>query len=600
MSDESANPASPFEGFDGEEPRRRYRWVIPVVIVALLAAAYAGLAWWLSDRVASDATVAGVPIGGLSHDEAHQRLETELGAVTEQPISVRIDDVSATIDPGPAGLQFDAAATLEGLTGFSVDPRVLWDRLFGIGAVEPVTAVDEEALRAELELVNQDIERAPVEGFITFSGTTVVVTEPEDGLQLDLDGAAALVSADWLTEPHPLELPGQTLEPGIGEEAVQEARREYAEPLVAGPVTIEAGEQEAELSPATLAEAATFVPNGAGLRLELAADQLAEALVESNPDIETAGEDARIVLTSDGPEIEPATTGTGVDPELLAEGVREAITADRRRAVVELTEAEPEFSTADAEALGVNEEIVSFSTPIPYDPPRTANLRRGAELLSGTLVRPGEIFSLTETIGPFTLENGYVASGMVSGGFATEGIGGGLSQVSTQMFNVGYLAGMELVEHRAHTRWFDRYPRGREATVVAGSLDMRWRNNTEYGVMIEAWVNDEGMHTRLWSTPVWEVDDWISAERDITQPGTEYNPHPQCVAENPHYHGFTVDYGRTVTDRESGEVVLDEVRTHTYRPWHRVICGSPPSPGGGDSRNGDDGDSGGNDNNGDD
>ena len=137
-----------------------------------------------------------------------------------------------------------------------------------------------------------------------------------------------------------------------------------------------------------------------------------------------------------------------------------AATADKKRtATVEMTETEAEFTTADAKKLGIKEPIVTFSTPYPAsDKVRTKNLYAGSARVNGDIIKPGERFSLLEALGPITVANGYFSSGVVESGFSTEAVGGGLSQISTQMYNVGFLAGYDDITHKPHSRWFERYP----------------------------------------------------------------------------------------------------------------------------------------------
>ncbi|WP_418606416.1 VanW family protein [Georgenia sp. SUBG003] len=149
---------------------------------------------------------------------------------------------------------------------------------------------------------------------------------------------------------------------------------------------------------------------------------------------------------------------------------------------------------------------------MPYDPVRTTNLRVGAQKVTGVLVKPGEEFSLLDVIGPISAANGYVSS-VVEDGFVSTAVGGGLSQLSTNMFNVGFLAGMDDVTHTPHSRWFDRYPAGREATLWEPSTDMVWRNNTDYGVLVQSWVTGDRVHSRLWGTKAGGMGSSLSRDR---------------------------------------------------------------------------------------
>jgi vancomycin resistance protein YoaR len=454
---------------------------------------------------------------------------------------------------------------------------VLWGRIFGLGAVEPRSDVNKAALRDALEKAGSELNVAPVEGAITFAGATPEVTDPVPGTSVDVSAAVDSVARTWLTAERPLELPTKETAPTVGADAVDKALTDLAQPLVSAPVTVSVEGTLAELSPEQLAANATFVAHGDALDLELDGQGLAEAVAEVNPAIEVAGEDAKIVLQGGKPTIIPSTTGKGLEPDQLAEAVRKAGTSGDRTAEVALVVAEPEFTTADAEALGVKEVIADFSTPMPYDPVRTTNLKVGAQKVTGVLVKPGEEFSLLDVIGPISAANGYVSSGVVEDGFVSTAVGGGLSQLSTNMFNVGYLAGMDDVTHTPHSRWFERYPAGREATLWEPSTDMIWRNNTDYGVLVQSWVTGDRVHSRLWGTKVWDVKTTTSDKYNIVQPKTVYNPSPECTPESGGNPGFTVTVNRQRF--KDGALHDDKSLTWTYNPWNKVVCGEPPSDG---------------------
>ncbi|MGC0144662.1 VanW family protein [Pseudactinotalea sp. Z1732] len=548
------------------------------VIVLLLAAAYVGSAYFLGDRVPADTTVAGVDVSGLPTGTAEQVLTEELGGLETEPLPLTFADSGAEIEPASAGLSFDAAATVDQFTGFTLNPRILLGHLFGLGEQEPVSHVDEAALEAALEGLAEDLDISPVEGSISIVDAEAEITDPQEGAAVDVPEATELLAAEWITGSRPLELPELVVQPEIGPEEIRAAMDEVVEPFLSGPVTVAVNDAEVELSTEELADAATLEVNGTRFDLALDGQELAETVTAKEDSIGEVPRDARIELQGGEPTVIPAVTGTGLDPEELAPAVRDAslqTEADQRVATVELSRTEAEFTTADAEALGVVEVIGRYSTPMPYDPPRTENLVIGTSRINGTLLMPGEEFSLLDALSPITEAGGYNSSGVVVDGFATEAAGGGLSQLSTTVFNAAFEAGLEDITHQPHSRWFSRYPEGREATLFSPDLDMRFGNNTDYGVLIHAWVGDGQTHVVLWGTDVWDVDIVTGSRYNITSPQTVYNQDPRCEPESGGQSGFTVQVTRTVS--AGGEVHEQRTYTHTYRPWNRVVCGEPPS-----------------------
>ncbi|SEE97285.1 VanW family protein [Ruania alba] len=563
-----------------KKKRRRGRRAVLIAAGALvlLGGAYVAGAWYLGDRVPGETTVAGVNLSGLPADEAERVLTDGLAEATTEPIDVHFGDLSAEVDPQAAGLALDAEATVASFTGFTLDPQVVFGHVFGLGEQDPVTTVDSEALEATLSSIAEDLDVPPVEGAIAFEDGQAVVTEPVDGTSLDVPGAADVMAEGWLTATGTLELPAMVAPPTVDAEVIEETMSTIVDPMLSGPVTVAVNDESTEITPAELAAAATIEADGANLTLTLDGAQLAGLVTERASSVGESPRDARIELRDGEPRIVPAVTGTGLDPDALAEAVATSAVAtdeEGRTAAVELTQTDPEFSTEDAEALGVTEVIGTFRTPYPYDPVRTANLRAGTGHINGTLVMPGEQFSLLDALRPISTANGYTVSGVVVNGFHSEAIGGGLSQVATTSFNAAYESGFTDITHQPHSRWFDRYPMGREATIFDPSIDMVFENNTGYGVLIQSYVTDSHVVVTMWGTDVFDVNISTSDKYNFTSPQTVYNPDPECHAEAGGQQGFTVDVTRTVS--RGGEVVEHDAYSHTYSPWNRVICGEEPS-----------------------
>ena len=205
---------------------------------------------------------------------------------------------------------------------------------------------------------------------------------------------------------------------------------------------------------------------------------------------------------------------------------------------VEATVAEPEFTTKDARALKIREEVSTFTTHYPPAAYRDQNIGRAAELITGTVLKPGETFSLNGTVGERTEENGFTTGFVIQNGIFKEDLGGGVSQMATTTFNASFFAGLEDVEHKPHSVYIDRYPEGREATVAWGAVDLRFTNNTPYGVLIDAVVipsagRSEGTVTvTMYSTKYWDITTSTGERYNHTSPGTQTMSGPDCVPEH--------------------------------------------------------------------
>ncbi|WP_258142724.1 VanW family protein [Arthrobacter sp. MYb227] len=559
----------------GRQRKSRRGWYVAGASVLLAGGLYAGTAAYLGTQIPANTTVHGVNIGSLSPDAAAQVLNTDLKPLALKPVDLNVGEKKAALDPAKAGLGIDIDATLEGLTGFNLNPKTLVERLTGTLQVEPKFVIDQPKLRGALEGLAPKFATATAEGKLAFEGAKPVLKKPVTGLAVDIDAATQKVSTDWFDSGSSLELPVNKSEPKISAATFEELLTGTVEPLVDGPIKLTDDTSTASLSPAQLASAASFKTDGEKITMTLDDEKLIAAAAEGSNGFKSTAKDAKIVLSGGKPTVIPSQTGKSIDPEGLAEKVLAASKDADRSARVTLTTVEPELTTEKATALGVKEPVVTFSTPYPAsDTVRTKNLYAGSKRLTGVVVMPGEIFSLEKALGPITVANGYFDSGVVVNGFSSSAVGGGLSQISTQMYNVGFLAGYDDITHKPHSRWFERYPAGREATLWEGQVDMAWKNNSPYAVMIDAWVGGGKVNTRLWSTKYWTVTSKSSPKYNFTNPTTTYNPATKCISESGGKKGFSINVTRTRTSAE--KTLPAETKSWTYAPWNKVVCGKKP------------------------
>ena len=571
-------PDHPLDAFDGtDRPRRRMGLVLGGIaaVLVVVAGGYVAASWALADTVPRGVTVAGVDIGGQKSDLAVATLSQELGAVTTEPIVVAAGERSVSIDPAQSGLVLDADATVGELTGFTLEPARLWQHIFGLGEQQPVTRVDSAALEASVEAAATGLFTEPVDGRIVFADGAPHASPAEDGLAVDEQAATELLGEQWLTAARPIALPTVPVPPTITQQETDRAMAGLAKPLASGPVGVVVEGQVAELPADVVTQAATIAAEDDRLVLRLDGEQLVEEVLKRTRDLLSDAEDARFEFVDGVPDIVPGTAGTWLDPEHVATAVRNAALGTPRTAEVALSEVDPERTTKALEDLGITELVASFDTGLTADSVRTSNLVRAAELITGVLVRPDETFSLNETIGPITAENGYHYSTVVVSGVIQKGIGGGLSQMGTTMYNAAYFAGFEDVEHRPHSYWFSRYPEGREATIYEGSIDVRWRNNTPYGALLRSYVAGGRVYVEVWGTKHFEVETSRSGRSNVRPPTTRYNTQSGCIAQSAGNPGFDVTNTRVVL--LDGEEVERTSETWRYLPQDAIVCGPPPA-----------------------
>ena len=585
-----ASDVRPGEPFDGPptdataDPSRRRRLALLIVggVVALLLLGWGAAYAAVGGELARGATVLGVPVGGLTPAQAEEVLAEQLPDLVGGAIPVTVEDESFDVVPAEAGLAVDVPATVDDVPGASAGPVSLVRALLGAGEVEPVVAVDQPALESAVAGIAELADREPVEGAVGFADGVPVPTEAVTGRTLDQAGSADAVAEAFPLPEAPVALPVAEVEPVVTQAEVDRAMQEFAVPAMSGPVTVVAGDRSVELPAAAIGEALTMPPDAEG-RLTPSLDPavLAESAADELAALGQDASDATVRIENGAPVVVPAKEGQGVEGEELSTGVLDVLTlsgADRA-VTVTLQTVQPELTTEAAQALGVTQVISEFSTQFPHADYRNTNIGRAAELIDNTLVLPGENFSLNGVVGERTRANGFTEGFIIDQGRLVQDLGGGVSQVATTTYNAGFFGGMEDVEHKPHSLYFARYPMGREATVAWPSLDMAFKNNTPYGVVVDTSFSASApgrqgtLTVRLWSSPYWTVSTTTGTPTNYREPGTVYDTSADCSPQEG-IRGFDVVVTRTLS-RPGAEPVTEEYFTR-YNAGDRVVCGAQP------------------------
>ncbi|MFC7362680.1 VanW family protein [Nocardioides astragali] len=552
-------------------------------LVVLFGGLYVAAHYIAGDKVPRNTTVSGVRIGGHPQGEAAQRLQAGLADKVARDIATTIEGTAVAIDPAAAGLQVDYEASVAEAGGeTSWDPVRLWNYFTGGDTFEAEVTLDDATYRAYLAGLDQQHGTPARDGAVAFAGNRVERTEPRTGKALDpADTLAALRAAFLEDAPGEVALEMADVVPAIDEGDVQEALDGFASPAVAAPVTLGFEGSTIKLSPADYTAALTLVPTQGELVPTLDAAKLAE--VVGSKVTTGAPVDATVTLVGGRPQVVPAKPGVTFDPAELEAGFLDVVAKPQGERTLTLTAkvAQPEFTTKEARALKVTEQVSTFTTYFPYAEYRNVNIGRAAEIIDGTLLKPGETFSLNDTVGERTVENGFTKGYVISDGILIQDLGGGVSQMATTLFNAMFFAGLEDVEHKPHSFYIDRYPIGREATVAWGAVDLRFANDTPYGVLIDTNVtpstpSSSGVVTvTMYSTKYWDITTSTGERYNLTKPETRRIDDLKCHP-NEGFGGFDIDVVRYFKPVNGNtETREDEVFHTTYIPSDTVICTNP-------------------------
>lgn len=575
-----------------ERPGGKAVVAVVVVLLLLVGGGYAAAHAVAGDKVPRGTTISGVDVGGMTRAAAIDELEKEFGPRADVPIAVTVEHAlpgrdaedDTTVQPSAIGLGVDYAASVDAAgAGDSWSPRRQWDYFAGGEDVDAVVAVDDDAFEATLARLSDGLGTPPKDGQVRFTAAGVRTVDPVAGEAIDPETAREALTEAFLGGEKTATLQVVEAEPDVDAADVADAVKTFATPAMAAPVTLVFGENEIALSPKKYASVLSMkAEDGA---LVPVVDQAALAKLVDSATADGKPVDATVRLVKGKPRVVPAKPGVEFDPAEVAEVFQGLLTEPKgkRSGKVDAKVTDAAFTTEDAENLDIVEKVSEFSTFYPHADYRNINIGRAAELVDGTVLKPGEEFSLNKIVGERTAENGFTQGYVISNGILKLDLGGGVSQMATTTFNAMFFAGLKDIQHKPHSFYIDRYPVGREATVAWPTVDLRFENDTEHGVLIHAWVEPSNysrqgkVTVQMWSTKVWDIDSKTSARYGYTAPATRTLTTPDC---EPHTgsSGFQVDVTRIF--RKHGESAVDHTeKFHTdYTPADTVICKKPGPP----------------------
>ncbi|MCB1017577.1 MAG: VanW family protein [Acidimicrobiales bacterium] len=498
--------------------------VIPVVVLAATVGAWA-YDTRDDDQVVRNVTLAGVDVGTMSQAELTDTVAELADRYQDTAVTLEVGDRSIETTVGDLGAKVDQEATVAaaldvGRDGSVVGQPVSWARSFLDGETAPVV-FRANPVRVEEALVTlQGEERTPpVEPGLELVEGRYEVVEGVDGQGIDPADVLSGLNRVGIDSEGPgaaitLEVENKTIPPRFPD-ADAEALAVEANDMTDEPLEITAGGETANATPAQLQNWISSKVGAERLRLKIDKEKIKVDLPLILPAFGDPPVDASFTVGAFGPEVVPGRPGTGCCAPGSAAIVATALREGTGSVELQFGPREPDFSTEDAEALGIVEEI-----SLPDEEPcnsgaasgcrssthhnccesRVTNIQRMADIVRGYVIMPGGHFSINEVVGQRTTANGFVTAGAIENGEHVESVGGGVSQFATTTFNAAFFAGLDITSYQFHTEYLSRYPYGRESTVSYPAPNFIVENNTPYGVLMWPTYTDTSITMHLYST----------------------------------------------------------------------------------------------------
>ncbi|MBQ9984604.1 MAG: VanW family protein [Lachnospiraceae bacterium] len=304
---------------------------------------------------------------------------------------------------------------------------------------------------------------------------------------------------------------------------------------------------------------------------EFDVEALKEKLANETADIVKGPKNASITRSEGEFVVHPGETGVTIkvdDTVALLQDVFESEWEQKDitlKAVVE--EQEPEFTEDDFYAIDsvLGQAVTSYGQ---WNTARSQNLSTGASKISGTVLMPGEQFSVYDTVAPFTEENGYANAGQyVSNGEELElvdGLGGGICQVSTTLYNAVLKAELQVDERYPHSLTVSYVKLGMDAAIAGDYMDFKFTNSTEYPIYIEGYAGGGNISFAVYGHETRPENRTISFESKIIE---TYEPGEPEEIKDPE-----LEKGEEETEQEAHTGYYVELWKHIYVDGVEVDC----------------------------
>ena len=232
----------------------------------------------------------------------------------------------------------------------------------------------------------------------------------------------------------------------------------------------------------------------------------------------------------------------------------------------------------------INDEfglISEYSTKTSNNYNRNNNISQACVYMNGTILQPGDEFSFNGVVGQRTSDRGFKEATVIQGGQYEQGLGGGICQVSTTLYNAVLKADLEVTSRSGHAWPSDYVPIGLDATVDWPSLDFKFKNNTDYQIVVAAWwdSSDSYVHCQIYGKKLPDGQ-YIELESEIISTVSAGSPEYVENKELPvgqrksiraAHNGYTARIYKVWYDADGTEIDREEYMTTSYKAYGERI-----------------------------
>jgi vancomycin resistance protein YoaR len=560
-------------------------FVFLAVTGSVLGLAFAGSPGRIADGVSID----GVDVSGMTPGAAERLLESRAKKLEGVPVVFVAGDRRWRLSPRQLGVTADWHAAVQvarrhsggfgPLRGF----RRIGVRVFG-AEFAPPTQVYDAALQFELNRFSRALYRPHRDAQLRLKGLEPVVVPGAVGRALDRAAATRIVVgalAGFGRAPVALPVRNERLSISAAQLDSAAARVRVA---LSAPVEMRWGTSAWTITPWQL-RSMLALPGHGRSKLQIggpAADRYFDNLRRA---LDRPARNAGFAVSAGGTVgVIPAQRGRALNAPSTAAGLlAAALSHDTRSVRVVVRTINPGRTTRQARSLGIHGLVGSYETIYGGDANRVHNVQLVARLLDGKLIAPGATFSFNRATGARTAAKGFREAPVIINGELQTGLGGGVCQVSTTVFNAAYEAGLKITARTNHALYISHYPLGRDATVDYPDVDLRFVNDTPRWLLLRTFVGSYSLTVGLYGAP--QHRRVVTDTRPLVetgQPPIEHQPDPSLTEGRT----AVVDGGepsRSTSVRRRvyghGKLLYDDTWYSSYRAEPKIVLvGTKPKP----------------------
>ena len=405
--------------------------VIIVMLVALIFSTVFALTNINNEKIISGVTIKGVEVSGLTKEEAIAKLETVYSEKINNNIMLQYEELESELNPTLMEVNYDIEKAVNEAYSLGRDGNIFTNNYNILGTLiakrdyDVNMTMNEETTKQTINDIGSNLPGIMIESSYSVEDDELIITRGKEGVVISTDTLLSEVK-EMLNDIH------------------------ETENIIEIPVE-------------------TKTPQ------EIDVDKIHSEVYQEPQDA---------YYTKDPFTVYPEVEGIDFD----VEKAKEIIAAEvKDEYVIDLIITKPEVTIEDIGTEAFPNRLSTFSTRYDAsDKDRTTNLVLACKKLNGKVIMPGETFSYNAALGPRTYAAGYRNGKIYENGQVVDGLGGGICQISSTLYNAALMSDMEIVERRNHQFVTSYVDKGRDATVVYGLTDFRFKNTRTYPVRLVA------------------------------------------------------------------------------------------------------------------